>query len=174
MKIKQYTATEERTFTCERCTQVVVYLHKGGRQRRVCESCYAGKASWSSSGNESHQQLIDRERRSWLMRQFGITLEYYNELLEAQSGCCALCKLPEKVKTRNGQVRRLAVDHDHKTGRIRGLLCFRCNIALGHLEELSKEEDTLEFLQRYLEICTPTSHLRTVVPISSIERRDFS
>lgn len=53
----------------------------------------------------------------------GITEADYNAMLAAQGGGCAICGNPPKT-------RRLHVDHDHKTGRVRGLLCFRCNRAL--------------------------------------------
>lgn len=57
---------------------------------------------------------------------FGITLKQYDEMLDAQGSRCAICgKTPED----NG--RRLAVDHDHNTGEIRGLLCVSCNMGLG-------------------------------------------
>jgi hypothetical protein len=56
-------------------------------------------------------------------KQLGITDELYFEMLERQSGHCALC--PATPKTR-----RLHVDHDHKTKQVRGLLCMRCNRAL--------------------------------------------
>lgn len=51
---------------------------------------------------------------------YGITIEAYNLLMEWQGGVCYICQKPSRV-------RRLAVDHDHKTGKVRGLLCRRCN-----------------------------------------------
>lgn len=60
-------------------------------------------------------------RRAHLWKCFQITLEEYEEILEAQGGACACChRKPKPGKS-------LAVDHDHKTGLIRGLLCFMCN-----------------------------------------------
>lgn len=59
-----------------------------------------------------------------LRDRFGLTVEQYNSMLEAQGGVCAICKRPKRK-------RRLAVDHDHKTGMIRGLLCSPCNTSLG-------------------------------------------
>jgi hypothetical protein len=56
-------------------------------------------------------------------KQLGITDEVYFEMLERQGGHCALCLATPKT-------RRLHVDHDHKTGAVRGLLCHRCNRAL--------------------------------------------
>jgi hypothetical protein len=60
-------------------------------------------------------------------RKYGITGEEYNELLERQDGCCAICH------GKNGN-RRLAVDHDHNTGEVRGLLCTLCNLVVSHIE----------------------------------------
>ena len=53
-------------------------------------------------------------------RQLGVSEARYEELLKAQNGGCALCGRPPKT-------RRLHVDHDHRTGEVRGLLCFVCN-----------------------------------------------
>ena len=66
-------------------------------------------------------------RDAYLKRKYGITEAEYDALLSTQGGVCALCgKKPGRV--------RLAVDHDHVTGQVRGLLHVRCNRALGPLE----------------------------------------
>lgn len=70
--------------------------------------------------NESH--VRDREYQ----KRFGITLEDYDRLMVRQNGLCAICG---KTCSRG----RLAVDHCHKTGRVRGLLCRKCNIILGNI-----------------------------------------
>lgn len=56
-------------------------------------------------------------------KQLGVSDDDYARMLEAQGGVCAICGNPPKS-------RRLHVDHDHRTGKVRGLLCFRCNRAL--------------------------------------------
>lgn len=61
------------------------------------------------------------------MDRYGISLENYLLLLLEQKGCCKICK-----KHRTEFNVELAVDHDHETGRIRGLLCFKCNVGLGY------------------------------------------
>ncbi len=66
------------------------------------------------------------------MNRFGITVEEYDDMLEAQGGVCVICRCPEKHK-RNGKVIRLAVDHDEETGAVRALLCSWCNTAIGGL-----------------------------------------
>jgi hypothetical protein len=69
-----------------------------------------------------------KRRDAVLRRNFGITLETYNALWEIQEGKCAICG-------RAGGKRRLAVDHCHETGNIRGLLCDPCNRGIGFLRE---------------------------------------
>lgn len=64
----------------------------------------------------------DAIRRGNLRRAYGISLEEYEQLLAYQGGACALCKRPA-----SDFKKRLAVEHDHKTGAIRSLACFRCN-----------------------------------------------
>jgi hypothetical protein len=73
-------------------------------------------------------------RRHHLQRFYGITLEQYNEMFEKQGGVCAICGAkPSKV---NGTKKKhLHVDHDHKTGKVRGLLCVTCNVKLGFMEK---------------------------------------
>lgn len=66
--------------------------------------------------------------RSMLKLKYGITVQQYNTMLENQNSCCALCEKHTSVLER-----RLAVDHCHETGRIRGLLCMPCNTSLGQL-----------------------------------------
>jgi hypothetical protein len=64
-------------------------------------------------------------RMSRNARLYGLTLEEYQEMLEAARGVCPIC-----LKTR-----KLYIDHDHQTGRVRGLLCNRCNLGVGLLED---------------------------------------
>lgn len=57
-------------------------------------------------------------------------------MLAEQDGVCKICTNPETaVYPQTGKIKNLTVDHCHKTGRVRGLICFSCNIILGHLED---------------------------------------
>jgi hypothetical protein len=68
--------------------------------------------------------------RKWdLKKKYGITIEQYDVLFQVQNGVCAICKRPERLK------KNLAVDHNHETGKVRGLLCTQCNLALSHISE---------------------------------------
>lgn len=64
-------------------------------------------------------------RDNYLQRQYNITSAEYDKILAYQGGICAICKRPPKPG------KYLNVDHNHKTGEVLGLLCFRCNKALG-------------------------------------------
>ena len=75
-----------------------------------------------------------RERERNLVRNgYGITLAEYDEMVEVQGGLCAVCHQPETY-TYKGTVRSLAIDHDHESGRLRDLLCARCNLLIGQIE----------------------------------------
>jgi hypothetical protein len=63
-------------------------------------------------------------------RNYDITPEDYEKMLEEQGELCAICGRKETA-TRNGKVKRLSIDHDHRTRRVRGLLCQSCNTAIG-------------------------------------------
>jgi len=69
----------------------------------------------------------DPRLRSFELKRYGITVAEYDALLEKQGGVCAICRKHSK--------RRLCVDHCHRTGTVRGLLCHRCNLGLGYLKE---------------------------------------
>lgn len=74
------------------------------------------------------------------IKNFGVTQEEYDRMLEAQNGVCAVCGGSNKGKG-------LCVDHDHITGKVRGLLCHKCNLALGMAED---NLETLKNLVTYL------------------------
>jgi hypothetical protein len=86
-----------------------------------------------------------RVRRNALKFSYGITTEDYERMLKSQKGKCAICKSTDKGQTGKGF---FCVDHDHKTGKIRGLLCHRCNRGLGLLSDsLKNVERAVKYLK---------------------------
>lgn len=84
---------------------------------------------------------------TYLRSRYGISGVDYAAMLEKQRGVCAVCGQAE-VAVFRGRLKRLAVDHDHKTGKIRGLLCLQCNSALGIVRD---DAELLHKLAAYLE-----------------------
>lgn len=96
---------------------------------------------------DNKDKVLHATYENRLRRDFGITLAEYDAMFEAQDGLCAICQQPETC-TYKGTLKRLAVDHCHTTGQVRGLLCRQCNTALGSFG------DDVELLMRainYLE-----------------------
>ena len=91
----------------------------------------------------------DKRKNGMLKLRFNLTLEGYNLMLDAQGGVCKICSMPETTRKNNSdEVRMLCVDHDHNTGQVRGLLCNKCNRALGHYEATKPRAQEFE---KYLE-----------------------
>lgn len=84
-----------------------------------------------------------------LKNSFGITQEDYNHLYTKQGGVCAICGEPETFFGNGGKIKRLAVDHCHSTGIVRGLLCTKCNTALGKFNDnVSTLEKAIAYLKK--------------------------
>lgn len=84
-----------------------------------------------------------RGKNQRLQRKFGITEADYNTMLDAQAGVCAICGQPE-TRTKFGKPTLLAVDHNHKTGAVRQLICSRCNMAIGLIDESPTKCDSIK------------------------------
>ncbi len=101
---------------------------------------YRTRQSQWYAGNKD--RVYDTNSKNHLFRAYGITTEDYNKMLESQGSLCAICRRPEPVANR-----KLSVDHCHKTGKVRALLCGPCNKGLGIFE---KNKDQFEiYLIKY-------------------------
>jgi hypothetical protein len=121
-------------------------------QRRLTEAKRAkGEKAYSSKWRQQNPDKARAAIRSWsLRRKFGITVDQYDAMHAAQSGQCAICGRPERMLAK-----RLAVDHDHDTGVIRGLLCGPCNVVVGYLENPSWSEKARAYLAAGSAIAVP-------------------
>lgn len=101
---------------------------------------------------KSDKEQLFKSGRSKRLKKYGLTQAEYDVLFSKQGGVCAIC-LSEEQRThhRTGRKFLLAVDHDHETGRVRGLLCTKCNKAIGTLG------DTHEMISRVMVYLAGTS-----------------
>lgn len=111
------------TKRCPACkeTKPLAEFYSGGKGT-YCKPCT--KADVLRWVRENPERFRRTQRRSMLKRKYGMTEDDYDAMLAAQGGCCPICNatLAEVV---------VNVDHDHGTGRVRGILCDRCNRTLG-------------------------------------------
>lgn len=119
-----------------------------------CKECVSRTARERNSTEEGKEKLQkyykrnkEKQLNSTLLKDFGITLEQYNQQLAEQNGVCIICgKTPEQNK------KRLAVDHNHVTGKNRGLLCASCNICIGFIEKNNLDvHNIIGYFDRYKE-----------------------
>lgn len=100
--------------------------------KSFCKACQATAArQWYS---DNLQRANENRRRFQLGKLYGLTVAEYDDLLQRQGGVCAICQQDEPASNgRTGKKFRLSVDHCHDTGVVRGLLCQKCNRAIGLL-----------------------------------------
>lgn len=101
-------------------------LNKYQDNCKVCINDYYRE--WRKE-NKGKYEVTARERR--LKRKFGISQTEYDLILDSQDGKCAICGKPLYDKLN----KRLSVDHNHDTGKVRGLLCSACNQGLGYFKD---------------------------------------
>jgi recombination endonuclease VII len=99
-------------------------------------------------------KVAEYKRKYRLKANFKLSPEQYSEMLSAQGGLCAICRQAEYVKVSNPymetKVRNLCVDHNHTTGKVRGLLCTLCNGTIGFSREnISHLEACIEYLKSH-------------------------
>lgn len=94
---------------------------------------------------ENTKEFKDKQFKQILKREYGLTIEEFNSMLSNQKGLCKLCGKAERHRTK----KKLSIDHCHITGKVRGLLCHRCNVFLGLIgEDVAVLNNAIEYLAR--------------------------
>ena len=111
---------------------------------------HAEKAKAYQAGYRKSARGALTKDRYHIKSKFGLSLDDVRDMLDAQKGCCKLCDFDfgSSKPSGRGKHRTYTIDHDHKTGRIRGLLCHQCNINIGYYEKnvVGKEEAFKHYL----------------------------
>ena len=115
------------------------HVHRSDGHEYRCKRCAAKSEAAYRQKNPVKVRVT--RRRAGLKKRYGLTLDEFNAMASAQDDMCAICHKPELMKG------YLSVDHDHTTGKIRGLLCRSCNLWLGKINDSVL---TLESAIRYL------------------------
>jgi hypothetical protein len=100
--------------------------------------------------HDSHKLEHNQQR---MLKLYGVTLEQYQLMFQEQNGVCAICGQPETaIYKRNGNVaiKNLSIDHVHKTGKVRSLLCYRCNYILALVNDNFKiTQQATDYLKKH-------------------------
>ena len=123
--------------TCLTCKQDKLLAEFAKDQKRkdgLCASCRECRSAYYRLNNRSSRNASFKAR-------YGITLEQFEKMEQDQLGACAMCG--------NFPARRLNVDHNHTTLKVRGLLCTKCNNGLGFVEDAAFMERARRYLAEY-------------------------
>lgn len=145
------------TKQCTACNEakplVEFHTHKSTKSgvTSACKPCTNRRSKeWREANRERYRESYrqweartleerrPKRRAADLKRVYGLTPERHDALLESQGGVCAICSKPGL---------KLVVDHDHATGKVRGLLCHHCNVGIGYLRD---DIEILASAQTYL------------------------
>lgn len=141
-----------KSFTCADCGGTFEPPAHTGKPPERCDPCRATRRTLAGKDRQKAWRAAnpERSRSNWnkynqkrlgdpeyvqlraerALTKYGLTPATFADLLESQGGVCAICK-----GDRNGPGARFHVDHDHVTNRVRGLLCGRCNTAIGLMQD---------------------------------------
>lgn len=145
-------------FTCSYNCAECAKTHRTKWRNNNKEKAYQSTVNWREKNKEKyldgqrrwreeHKEKQNEKSRQWqrdnkdralntlLIRQYGIDLKRYKKEFKQQHGRCDICKEKESVKDKSGKLKRLAVDHCHKTGKFRALLCSNCNTGIGRFND---------------------------------------
>lgn len=126
-----------------------------------CKVCYKKeKQSWHSKNKvevykktvnwaKNHPKSIEINNKNKRFKKYNITEKQYNEMVIKQNDLCFICDKNEtRLNKRSGKKQPLCIDHCHKTGKIRGLLCFKCNFVLGLFnDDINLFNKAIEYLK---------------------------
>ena len=119
------------------------YLKNKDKEKAAREIYYSKNKELILAKNKKYNKENPDKRKSAILKyEYGITLDQYNEMFKAQEGKCAIC-----YSHQNKLTRTLCVDHDHKTNKVRALLCLTCNTDVSVVE--NRLEEMTNYLNKY-------------------------
>lgn len=144
----EYTVGKPTMKKCHKCKIAQPYKnfhsssHKKGYIAYDCKKCRS--ESRKKYYNKNRDEISKKASIKHRMNTYGITEEQYNDILLSQNSLCAICKKPND--------KTLHVDHNHKTGKIRGLLCSGCNTGIGFFnEDIDSLTNAVKYLKSFLD-----------------------
>lgn len=129
-----------------RCGQCRIIVAQDDTTGGFCRDCLPIGKYPNALDLERAERPPRISKRDALLKSYGLNQQSYDALLKSQNGVCAICKRP------NWNRKHPHIDHDHKTGKTRGLLCGACNHVLGRIEDnIETARAIVKYLQKYLD-----------------------
>lgn len=116
-------------------------------RRPDCKECNKkGSAKWAKNNKKD----VRSRQYFWSIKhRYNLTKDQYNAMLLEQSGKCAICDTIPKLNRKGENTVKMHVDHCHKTGKVRGLLCGKCNSAIGLFEDdTNRMKNAIMYIER--------------------------
>lgn len=140
-------ATEFHKYRRSKCIECTRAYNRASyvkhREKRLAYES-ARESGWERSGRCKYEQGKEVKWGSHLKRMYGITESDFYAMWERQGKVCAICRKECNKSSRT----KLCVDHCHKTGKVRGLLCFKCNTGLGRFnDDTNLFEQAIKYLR---------------------------
>jgi hypothetical protein len=142
--------TTKRCYSCEEHLGVEEFYKNRARKDGFADEC----KTCTRKKRDPNYNRSEKALNAQLQYKYGIGVEDYKTLLEQQEGLCAICRKANHSFLREGRKIRLSVDHNHETGEIRGLLCARCNTAVGVFD------GDIEMIERLAAYLSPRSRVQ--------------
>lgn len=118
--------------------------YKDKEKLKAYQKAWRARPEYRAQRKDYYRANREAYRDKWLRRTWGISLAEFTALLDGQDGRCAICG------TKNPGKKGFAIDHDHSTGRIRGVLCRGCNTGIGLLgESVDTMISAIEYIKRH-------------------------
>lgn len=137
---------KSNTTYCKSCIQVINNDYLARNKAKVL----AYRDRWRKEDRKNNPAKYLPKDRARTLRKFGESPEWYDIKMKEQRGVCALCDTVSSHKHQCGKVASLAIDHDHETGKARGLLCMVCNHALHKIDkDRAWATRAVAYLERY-------------------------
>jgi len=120
--------------------------NKRSRRKKIAKGICRDCTNLALPNKTVCKNHLDQKTDFQYRKTYGISLKQYNEILEKQGGVCAICGC-----NGNGFQRRFHLDHNHSNGKIRAILCHRCNLTLGNAKDnVPLLKKVIDYLEKYL------------------------
>lgn len=127
---------------CRTCGETLRYEH-GSKQ---CVAC-SRRVKYAYNKSE-HGKRMNRNRE--LLKSYGISIDQFEAMFRLANGKCEICNI--ELKPKGWSKDSVAIDHNHKTGKVRGILCNSCNRGIGHFfDDVDILNNSVKYLEKYAE-----------------------